>query len=143
MNAKRTSSQKLETLIDDAVESVMAMTEEELRQSFHEAGTDLETEAAWVAELISSKVTVPKESLVELSRKALDEGGASKFTFRLPDTVEERRALFDQLRARPGLLDPALMMAFRDANDLSDQDIEGILENLGELGLLDETDERE
>ncbi len=143
MNAKRTSSQKLETLIDDAVESVMAMSEEELRQSFHEADTDLETEAAWVAELISSKVTVPKQSLVELSRKALDEGGTSKIAFRLPDTVEERRAVFDRLRTCPGLLDPALMMAFRDADDLSDQDIEGILENLGELGLLDETDEGE
>ncbi|GEM_PF-1422915 len=143
MNAKRTSSQKLETLIDDAVESVMAMTEEELRQLFHEVDTDLETEAAWVAELIASKVAAPKESLIELSRKALNEKGLPRSVFHLPDTAAERRALFDWLKDHPGLMDPALTMAFRDANDLSDRDIMGILENLGELGLLDETEDEE
>ncbi len=56
---------------------------------------------------------------------------------------EFRRRLFERLKASSERLPPSLTMAFRDADTLSDADIAGILEDLGELGLLDSLDDDE
>lgn len=143
MNGKSTSRQQLEMLVDDATEAVRTMSGRELRRLMEDSGREFESEVAWVSRIIESNIEKPKESLIELSRRALKKGKHARKSFKLPDTVETRRSLFESLKASSERLPPSMTMAFRDADTLSDADITGILEDLGELGLLDSLDDDE
>lgn len=143
MNGKRTPRQQLETLVDDATEAVRAISGRELRRLIEDSGREFESEVAWVSRIIESNIEKPKESLIELSRQALKRRKHTKTSFKLPDSAETRRRLLERLKASPERLPPSLTMAFRDVDTLSDGDIAGILEDLGELGLLDSLDDDE
>lgn len=119
----------LETLADELDD----MSEREIREAF---GANEDTDHLWAKDIVMSKLS-DAHSVVDASRDALNKqrGGGTPLFGGIPRTVDGRRSLFDTLLAgRFGESD--LLVAFRNGQRPSDKDIEGILEDLVELGIL-------
>jgi DNA-binding NtrC family response regulator len=61
----------------------------------------------------------------------------------LTDAIEEARAKFEKIRARDPELASKMLMAARNGQGLSDNDMEGMLEDLARLERLDGEDDED
>ena len=115
--------------------------------------SDEETEAEVRAEGKDPKETAEKTRAVLMSayrrfrQRALHSAAQSyrnrvreirKRRYTLPESPEERRRLLELVMRRPGMKSAFLTAQYRDFERLPDDDVESILKQLQELGVLDE-----
>ncbi len=139
MSKTRDSIDRLEALTDASSEGILEMSDKELVAVMKDAGLNPDDEENWVSELIATHVGDIREPVIDASRRALDSiMKPAALKQKIPATPEERRSLFELLISRPGALPNEMTLAFRDGDKPSDRDIIGLLEDLEELGLLDQ-----
>ena len=143
MSSKGDSTTRFEALVDAAADDIIEMSDRNLVSLMQGAELDPVKEASWVADIVSVHTSCTSEPLINASKKALDLVSKQPDKKRVPDTPQGRRSLFDRLFNTPGALPENVTLAFREGSTPSDQDIQGILEDLYELGLLDIEDSQE
>jgi hypothetical protein len=137
-----------EGILDGLAESIEAATPEELLEDTRLGDEDPVTVARHVEETLLNAVKKFEQKKLEAARQAYQLNAISRAPKNccLPDTPHERRRrLLAVFQSRPRLGE-VLTIQHRSFEDLSDEDVQSALEELAELGFLDdwaETSHRE
>lgn len=137
-NQGRNYKQELKAIMDALAESVIDSSDEEILEEVREDGLQPEAIAKQVNEtLLSSVKKYRKRNLLKAREKYQD--SVSKIQTEkseLPSTPEERRSLLSYIfNFKPYILQ-MVTAQFRDFNELSDADVESLLNQLQKLGVL-------
>jgi hypothetical protein len=136
---KRNPELELQNLLAGLAESIAELPYEELIAEMREAGEDPVRAAEEVREALRSTLKRHRQRNL---RQAKEQYRATVETlsnrkYELPKGMAEKREILgDILALRPEL--GALTAQWRDLRSIPDTDIDGILEQLGALGVLDD-----
>lgn len=137
--SKKVPDSELDRIEEALVQAIVDATDPELREDMVAAGDDPEKCAAEFATLIDrAKGTAAKERF-ERAKSGLA-GWRARSDVVTPFDREATRKRFEKIRARDPALASKMMMAARDGEELSDADLEGILEDLARLDRLESED---
>lgn len=136
---KKPGVTKLVNVLDKLSERVMSLADKDLDEELKASGKDpkqvVESMRADISQLIANNRKIRLRS----ARVALNkERSEMRRTWTIPAEASSRRTLLDRLILSGRQMPEPLTAAFRDRNSLSDRDIQGILEDLGELGYLND-----
>ena len=141
MANKKTESERLEAMFDALAESICNESDDELLEDLRQEGVDPEAEANRLKNMMFDTLQAFQQrglvSAQEGYRRRVEQLEGEKYP--IPKSRQERRSLFSLILQQPQYA--GLVTAqYRDFKDLSDEDIETCLEDLAELGILDEMD---
>ena len=141
MSAKQRDYRKeLEGILDGLAESIEAATHEEILEDAQAAGENPEVVADNIKRTLLRAVKRFEQKKLEAARQAyqLHATNSAPKKYCLPDTPHERRRwLFAVFQSKPRLGE-VLTIQHRSFEDLSDEDVQTALEELAELGFLDD-----
>lgn len=136
MTTKRSDKQRLDALMDAICEDIINMPDELLLREAKANGLNIREESSKVSDLINQALgntTNGHMTVFDATKNALEKARKTYIPTVLPNTAEARRDLLRQLIKGDHPLSDELTLAFRDITELSDDDVQGILENLSEL----------
>ena len=141
MANKKTDSERLEAMFDALAESICNASDDELLEDLRQEGVDPEAEANRLKEMMLDTLKAFQQhglvSAQEGYRRRVEQLEKKKYP--IPESRQAQRTLFSFVLQQPQYA--GLVTAqYRDLEDLSDEDIETCLEDLAELGILDEMD---
>ena len=141
MANKKTDSERLEAMFDALAESICNESDDELLEDLRQEGVDPEAEANRLKDMMLDTVKAFQQrglvSAQEGYRRRVEQMEKKKYP--IPESRQAQRSLFSFVLHQPQYA--GLVTAqYRDLKDLSDEDIETCLEDLAELGILDEID---
>jgi hypothetical protein len=139
---KPKASEELERIEDALVESLLDAAGEDVRKEIVSSGGDPEAVVAAVDATITSARTKSAQARLDQARAELSAWRSKSG----PASVLERNAALARFeRLRSGNFDPdsKMMMAARKGEELSDSDLDGVIEDIAELERLErEKDDR-
>lgn len=132
----------LEALLDAYAEPLHDMSDEELLQEAAQEGIDAKQAASDVQKAIDQALrTYQKQRLVRARQQyEQSKSGLTSRSFRLPETYDEKLALLTACVARHGYLKTGFTAQHRDFRNLTESDLDDMLQQLHVLGLLTEDD---
>lgn len=135
-----------ENLDDFFIDQIMSMNEQELNSDFENSGLDLKEEIAKFQQAAdTASLSFRKEKLkaarTELEKQINQPPSNSKVLSRLKETGSDIRIKLAQLVAG-GQIPAEITMAFRDGEEITDDEAEGILEDLIELGVVKDDEQK-
>ena len=141
MANKKTNSERLEAMFDALAESICNESDDELLEDLRQEGVDPEAEANRLKDMMLDTLTAFQQrglvSAQEGYRRRVEQLEKKKYP--IPENRQAQRSLFSFVLQQPQYA--GLVTAqYRDLKDLSDEDLETCLEDLAELGILDEMD---
>jgi hypothetical protein len=138
---KSPTDEQLDRIEDALIETILNSSEAELREDMKARGKDPDKCLAEIDSLIARAKTDAAKWRLERAKSELQDWRAGKGNVVGFDR-EAARAKFEKIRAR----DPELakmLMAARNGQGLSDNDMEGMLEDLAKLERLDGEDDED
>ena len=141
MANKKTNSERLEAMVDALAESICNESDDELLEDLRQEGVDPEAEANRLKDMMLDTLKAFQQrglvSAQEGYRRRVEQLEKKKYP--IPENRQAQRSLFSFVLQQPQYA--GLVTAqYRDLKDLSDEDLETCLEDLAELGILDEMD---
>ena len=139
MANKKTESEKLEAMFDALGESICNESDEEILEDLRQEGIDPEAEAARLRTMMLDTVKAFQQRRLIVAREGYRRRveQLEKKKYPIPESAQERRALFSFALQQPQCA-RLVTAQYRELKDLTDDDIETYLEDLAELGVLDE-----
>ena len=130
---------KLRALFEALADSVDALTDDELLAECREEGRSPEDVASDTRAVMRDAVKGFKQRSLVAAREKHRESAAriASTTFRLPESPAERRALLSAVIAQHQQAGRLVTAQHRDFSEMTDEDVESWLQQLGHLGLLD------
>jgi hypothetical protein len=135
---KPTASEELERIEDALAESLLDAAGEDVRKEITASGDDPETLIAAVDAAIASACAEAARARLERARAELS-AWRTKSGPASPLEHKASRTRFERLRSGNFDPDAKMMMAARKGKELSDSDVEGLIEDMAELERLDRT----
>jgi hypothetical protein len=133
---KPTANEELERIEDGLVDGLLTASGQELREEIAAAGDDPDALVAHIDSAFASARAASARATLELARTELtawrDKGSNVSALER-----EAARTRFGRLQSGSGDPDKEYMMAARKGQRLSEQDIEGLIEDMAELERLE------
>ena len=131
---------ELEGILDGLAESIEAATPEEIVADAQAAGENPDAIANTVRKTLLDAVKIFEQRKLEAARQAyrMHATSGEPRRFCLPDTTHQRRQLLSSVFQNKPRLGEVLTIQHRSFDDLSDEDVQSALEELAELGLLDD-----
>ena len=128
----------LQSLLDDVEKSILEASDEEILQEARDDGENIETLVSDVSQIISNSINGSRKLKLRTAREAYERAVQSRQSGSnvIPDSASERRKMLKQLISAPNNIPAEITVVFREGQDLSDEDVESLLENLLELGLI-------
>ena len=127
----------IDRLADEFVEDIINMSDEEVLAEFQEDGGDPERHASEMRAMFENSLLTANKARMNAAKAGV--ASSRRTTSGLPSPVvdiENARARLRAVIARADSI-PGLTLAARKEDELSDSDVVGMLEELAELGLLD------
>lgn len=132
---KNSASEQLDWIEDALIEAILNSSEAELREDIKALREDPDKCLAEIDALITgAKITTARRSFDKV-KSELQDWRAGKGNVVGFDR-EAARAKFEKIRARDPELASKMLVAARNGQDLSDSDMEGMLEDLAKLDRL-------
>jgi hypothetical protein len=132
----------LHLLADELVADLMKMSDAELLAEVKAEGLDPEEEAARVRETIRAAIMERGKARLKAARSALEAARATGPGSRRPLQVQDRRAVLARFANDDEKLRERLTMAARNGEEITDQEIETILNDFRDLGAIDDEGNR-
>lgn len=147
MTNSKTDHDRLLNLYDALSQSIIAASEDEIIEEYRQAGEEPAAVAESVRAIFSVQIKQYKQKRLQAARQALEEtkkqqssDGLKNKLFSLGG-IAKRTVLGSILSKNPDLASSSsLTLAFRDQSELSDSDLDSILEDLVELGYIGPND---
>lgn len=136
MSPRKESSPSLNRLLDELVNDLTSLTDEELRAEAEADGVDLEAEAERVRSCIAFAIAREGKKQLHAARTAVDK--ETKARVLRPMRVRNRSEVLARFAEHDGKLKSRLTMAARNGSGISDVEADSILEDLRELGVIDD-----
>ena len=135
---ERSHTEKLDKILDFLGDHIRSAPEDELVEAAREEGRDPGEENTRLKGLLLKKLKSHQQKKLAEAREGYERelASMSEGDCNLPDTPEERRALFMATLAHVGQLQSAFTMQHRDLSDFSDEDIVANLKKFHQLGFL-------
>lgn len=135
---KKDTQQQLARLADSLVEDILSVSDEDILAEAAEDYGDAEAAAEHVRGLIHQAVLESSKSRLAAAREAYQKGRerARPNVLNLP--YAEKRAIVDGFVASDSQLKAKLTLAARKGQQLSERDLDSMLDALLELGVIDE-----
>lgn len=132
----------LHRLADELVADLMKLSDAELLAEVKAEGLDPEEEAARVRETIRAAMLERGKARLKAARLELEAARATGPGPRRPLQVQDRRAVLARFANDDEKLRERLTMAARNGEEITDQEIETILNDLRDLGAIDDEGNR-
>ncbi len=132
---------ELDAVYDALADSITHAKDEELLEEAKLFGQDPKQLAADVKTTLLKSLTAFKQRRLIEARREYDESADSikvGALAKLPQSPEERRSLLSWVFSQRPAMQAMLTTQHREFTDLSDDDVASYLEELGQLGVLDE-----
>jgi len=136
MTTNRNEKQRLDALMDALCEDIINMPDELVLREAKAEGLNIIDECKQVSDLIIQALGDTNSihaTVFDATKKALETFKNTHIPVALPSTAGARRDLLKKLMMEDHFLSNKLTLAFRDVTELSDDDVQGILENLSDL----------
>jgi hypothetical protein len=135
---ERSHTEKLDKILDFLGDHIRSAPEDELVEAAREEGRDPGEENTRLKGLLLEKLKSHQQKKLAEAREGYERelASMSEGDCNLPDTPEERRALFMATLAQVSQLQSAFTMQHRDLSEFSDEDIVANLKKFHQLGLL-------
>jgi hypothetical protein len=145
MPAERDHVEDLNAILDALSESVLEESDDHLLAEVRESGQDPNALLAHVKGVLRQAVKQTQQRPLRDARKAYEarRSALQQNSYALPASADERRALFMNVVAQNPSVGGMLTAHFREFDKLEDEDITSCLRQLADLGLLDESSERD
>ena len=138
MSQKYPNMEKLDRLMDDAVDEILNMSDEEVLEEFGEDVENTDARIAVLENIVNEQVSIHRRSRLIAAREAIDMGKDAQV---VPIRDMSRDQMLDSLvRVIEKHGNKDLTMAARDGNGMSDDDLASYLEDMRELGYFEEDD---
>jgi hypothetical protein len=140
MTGGKTDQAKLQALLDAVEEMVLDASDEEILEDVRLDGRNPETAADELAELIGAQIKAHRQQKLQVAREGYRRSvaGGARRSGAIPDDPAGRRALLHSILVSRADVPKEITMAFREGEDLSDDDVASVLEDLAKLGFLDQ-----
>src|SRR6185312_3401490 len=130
---------QLRNIVRHLSQSIIAASDEEIREDARQAGVDLQAHAADMKtrfENIAKRLRLKKLAAAKEAYE-IEVEKLTKRRFDLPSSPAEQRALLELIAAQnAGAGGGTFTAKFRDFDQLSDSDVASLLEELAALGLI-------
>jgi ATP-dependent protease HslVU (ClpYQ) ATPase subunit len=136
MKKENNIQDQLGRIVDLMVDDVLEASNEEILQEASEENRDVEDEAQKVHALIQEVVFEHNRSKLEEAKKQYQAHKARNKPHLRVAEIDKKREIFRNLSSNDNTGN--LTMAARKEEELSDRDIESVLQDMLELGLIDE-----
>ncbi len=135
---ERSHTERFEKILDFLGDHIRSAPEDELIEAAREEGRDPGEENTQLKGLLLKKLKSHQQRTLAEARVGYERelASISRGDCNLPDTPEERRALFIATLAQASHLQSAFTMQHRDLSEFSDEDIVANLKKFHQLGLL-------
>lgn len=133
---RRDAKKELDNILEELLDSIQAASPEEIAEDVRSGGRDIKDIAAAVkGDLLAAVRRFEQRKLRAARAQYESRVGTQRPSYTLPGTAVERRTqLMAILTAKPEMK-RMLTVQHRDFENLTDEDVESALEELGELGL--------
>lgn len=128
----------LHRLADELVADLLRLSDAELLAEAQNEGLDPEVEATRVRETIGAAITGRGKTRLKDARAALDAARGSAPGGRHPLNIHDRRAVLARFASNDDKLRQRLTMAARNGEGITDREIDDILNDLREIGAIDD-----
>jgi len=130
---------ELRALQKGLAESVLSTPDEQLLEEVKEEGLDPTVVAEETRALLMNTVKRFKQRALVAAKEDHRQKAAQLATqrFRLPEGADEKRQMLDVVVAQHQQVGKMLTMQYRNFKDITDDDVESLLQQFGVLGLLD------
>jgi len=138
MNKKLKDSEQLSRVTELLVDDIMAASDEEILAEVAEDGIDVREETRRIFLLVQEAINTHGKKKLQLMRKSYDElqnRSSKSNVHNIP--LAKKKSIITSLNSNEDLR-KKITMAARGENDLSEGDLAIYLENLYELGVIDE-----
>jgi hypothetical protein len=125
-------------LADELVTDLLQLSDAELLAEIEAEGRDPEVEAARVRETITAAMTVRGKARLKQARAALDAARGAALGRRAPLKIVDRMAVLTRFASNDDKLRQRLTMAARNGGGITDQEIDDILNDLRDIGAIDD-----
>jgi len=135
---ERSHTERFEKILDFLGDHIRSAPGDELIEAAREEGRDPGEENTRLKGLLLKKLKSNQQRTLAEAREGYERelASMSRGDCNLPDTPEERRALFIATLAQASQLQSAFTMQHRDLSEFSDEDIIANLKKFHQLGLL-------
>ena len=135
------AKERLRALLDAVEQSIFTATDQEILEDIRDEGRDPQAVADEVRRLIGSRLATHRRQKLAAARKGYRQVvSATPQPARqlMPEDPAVQRALLASIVATHAGIPRAITLAFRDGKHVSDEDVRSTLEDLAELGFLDD-----
>lgn len=141
MKKKKPNSDLLDALLDAASDAVMASSDAEILAESKQEYPDPAARVKELRAMAAERIIASKKQRLSLARKALDAAQSQVQGLTKALTSEEMRARIQRLLPGSSSAGDWLTLAFRKGEDMSDADMQSLLEDLEDLARLNKKDE--
>jgi hypothetical protein len=130
---------ELRALQKGLAEAILSTPDEQLLEEVKEEGLDPRVVAEETRELLMNTVKRFKQRALVAAKEEHRQKATQLATqrVRLPEDADEKRQMLDAVVAQHQQVGRMLTLQYRNFNDMTDDDVESLLQQLGVLGLLD------
>ena len=145
MPTERDHVEDLQAILDALAESVAEESDDQLLVEVKDSGQDPNALLAHVKGVLRQAVKESQQRPLRDARQAYEarRSALQQNSYALPESAADRRMLFMNVVAQNPSVGGMLTAHFREFDKLEDDDITSCLRQLADLGLLDESSERD
>jgi hypothetical protein len=134
---KNSAREQLDRIEDALIESILGASEAELREEMAERGEDPDKCLLRIEHIMAGAKVASGKRRMERAKSELQEWRTGKAKT-LKFDREGARARFEKMRNRDPELASKMLLAARKGGGLSENDVEGLIEDLAKLEWLDD-----
>ncbi len=133
---------QLERLADAQVNDILNASDEQILAEAQEEYGDVNKAGRYVSDLVNKAVAAVGKRKLAAARASVEQDRFAKQCNAVSLPVERKQEIIQEFSAASGEQREALTLAARKGGDLSESDLDAVLEALFELGAIDENGNR-
>lgn len=143
MTRPKNDEDRLRYLVDAIEESFLSASDDEIVDDIRLQGRDPEAAADAVRQLIQAQIKVERQKALHAAKQGLRIASLSRHrNSPIPSDTGQRRGLVDRIMSGRAAIPMEITLAFREGKGMSDEDVAGLLEDLAELGLINDDNDK-
>lgn len=143
MTRPKNDADRLRYLVDAIEESFLSASDDEIVDDIRLQGRDPEAAADAVRQLIQAQIKAERQKALHAAKQGLRIASLSRpRNSPIPSDAGQRRSLLDRIMSGRAAIPMEMTLAFREGKGMSDEDVAGLLEDLAELGLINDGNDK-
>lgn len=140
MTRRKKADEGLQLVLDALAESILNASDQEIIEEIKSENRDPDVVAKDVQAVITASVNAYRKQRLVAAQQGYRQTTRRRLSYEsIPENASDRLALLTSILTGRTDLPKEITMAFREGKGLSEDDVLSVLEDLAELGFLDDT----